>query len=313
VHMNAKYITPVILSVQNVFETMIQLPVVSGKQFFKTEKRPTTDVICMITMSGPVSGLICLGISKELAFLLSSKLLDCVVSEANGDCSDAIGEITNMIAGNAPATAVPVNQPGGSFFHNGKVIGFGFDAKITNKEDEMKGKTWIDSAIALMILTSIATYANAQSLWNGTEYGMSPDQVKSMFSDASPPVDPGTWDKGNEVELLRLKNIVIVNKQFYVSFVFKNEKLTQVIIRLIEKPHFELAMSVFDSLIEALRSKYGGEINRNNFRSTNVKTSSASWMSGKTNISLEVMSVAGNNAILQVSYNLRLSQEADKL
>jgi chemotaxis protein CheX len=99
--MNAKYITPVIVSVQNVFETMIQLPVVSGKQFFKKEKRPTTDVICMITMSGPVSGFICLGISMRLAFLLSSKLLECQVSEANGDCIDAIGEITNMIAGNA--------------------------------------------------------------------------------------------------------------------------------------------------------------------------------------------------------------------
>jgi chemotaxis protein CheX len=99
--MNAKYITPIIVSVQNVFETMIQLPVVSGKQFFKKEKRPTTDVICMITMSGPVSGFICLGISMKLAFLLSSKLLECQVSEANGDCIDAIGEITNMIAGNA--------------------------------------------------------------------------------------------------------------------------------------------------------------------------------------------------------------------
>ena len=99
--MNAKYITPIIVSVQNVFETMIQLPVVSGKQFFKKEKRPTTDVISMITMSGPVSGFICLGISMRLAFLLSSKLLECQVSEANGDCIDAIGEITNMIAGNA--------------------------------------------------------------------------------------------------------------------------------------------------------------------------------------------------------------------
>ena len=99
--MNAKYITPIIVSVQNVFATMIQLPVVSGKQCFKKEKRPTTEVISMITMSGPVSGFICLGISKRLAFLLSSKLLECQVSEANGDCIDAIGEITNMIAGNA--------------------------------------------------------------------------------------------------------------------------------------------------------------------------------------------------------------------
>jgi chemotaxis protein CheX len=99
--MSAKYITPIIVSVQNVFETMIQLPVVSGKQYFNEEKRPTTDVISMITMSGPVSGFICLGISKKLAFLLSSKLLECEVIEANSDCIDAIGEITNMIAGNA--------------------------------------------------------------------------------------------------------------------------------------------------------------------------------------------------------------------
>ena len=55
----------------------------------------------MITMSGPVSGFICLAISKKLAFLLSSKLLECEVVEANADCIDAIGEITNMIAGNA--------------------------------------------------------------------------------------------------------------------------------------------------------------------------------------------------------------------
>jgi chemotaxis protein CheX len=98
---NAKYITPVIMAVRNVFDTMIQLPVIAGKQSFKKEKQPTTDVISMITMSGPVSGFICLGISMKLAFLLSSKLLECQVSEANGDCIDAIGEITNMIAGNA--------------------------------------------------------------------------------------------------------------------------------------------------------------------------------------------------------------------
>jgi chemotaxis protein CheX len=99
--MNSKYITPVIVSVQNIFGTMIELPVVSGKHFFKKDKRPTTDVLSMITMSGPVSGFICLGMSMKLAFLLSSKLLECEVSEANGDCIDAIGEITNMIAGNA--------------------------------------------------------------------------------------------------------------------------------------------------------------------------------------------------------------------
>jgi chemotaxis protein CheX len=99
--MNAAYIRPVVMAVQNVFETMIKLPVVVGKQSLKKEKRPATDVISMITLSGPVSGFICLGLSSKLAFHLASQLLECEISEASCDCIDAIGEITNMIAGNA--------------------------------------------------------------------------------------------------------------------------------------------------------------------------------------------------------------------
>jgi CheY-specific phosphatase CheX len=89
--MNAAYIRPVVMAVQNVFETMIKLPVVAGKQSFKKEKRPTTDVISMITLSGPVSGFISLGLSSKLALLLASQLLECEISEASDGCIDAIG------------------------------------------------------------------------------------------------------------------------------------------------------------------------------------------------------------------------------
>jgi chemotaxis protein CheX len=116
---NAKYISPVILAVQNVFNTMIHLPMVAGKQSFKREKRPTTEVTSMVTMSGPVSGFICLGLSTKLAFLLASKLLECEISDANADCIDAVGEVTNMIAGNAksefPDDGIVISVPKVSF------------------------------------------------------------------------------------------------------------------------------------------------------------------------------------------------------
>ena len=124
--MHAKYLAPVIAAVKNVFATMIQLPVVPGKQFFKKEKRPTTEVVSTITLSGPVSGLVSLGISRNLAFVLASRLLDCRVGEANAECNDAIGELTNMIAGNAksefPDEGIDISVPQVSFNPSGAVF-----------------------------------------------------------------------------------------------------------------------------------------------------------------------------------------------
>jgi chemotaxis protein CheX len=94
---------------------MIDLSVVSGKPSLKKEKRPTTEVIGLISMAGPVSGFICLGLSKKLAFYLSSKLLECQITENTADCIDAIGEIINMIAGNAksdfPDDGISISVP----------------------------------------------------------------------------------------------------------------------------------------------------------------------------------------------------------
>jgi chemotaxis protein CheX len=99
--MNAKYIAPITTAVQNVFGTMIGLPAVAGRAYFKKEKQPTAEVVSMISMSGPVSGFVGIGISSKLAFLLAAKLLECTIEGPTESCIDAIGEITNMIAGNA--------------------------------------------------------------------------------------------------------------------------------------------------------------------------------------------------------------------
>jgi chemotaxis protein CheX len=105
---------------------MILLPVVPGKQFFKKVKRPTTEVVSTITLSGPVAGFVCLGLSKNLAFVLASRLLGCRIGEANAECIDAIGELTNMIAGNAksdfPDEGIAISVPVVSFNPSGAVF-----------------------------------------------------------------------------------------------------------------------------------------------------------------------------------------------
>jgi chemotaxis protein CheX len=113
--MSAAYLKPVVSAVLNVFNTMIEVPIISGKPTFKKEKRPTTEVAALILMSGPVYGFFCLGFSKSLAFYLSSKLLECAITEENSDCADAVGEIINMIAGNAksdfPDGGISISTP----------------------------------------------------------------------------------------------------------------------------------------------------------------------------------------------------------
>jgi chemotaxis protein CheX len=117
--MNAKYIAPVTAAVQNVFATMIDLPVVAGKVYFKKEKQPITEVVSMISLSGPVSGFISVGLSSKLAVFIASKLLDCTIEGPGDNCADAIGELTNMIAGNAksefPDPNISISVPKVSF------------------------------------------------------------------------------------------------------------------------------------------------------------------------------------------------------
>ena len=64
---------------------------------------------------GAVAGFVCQGLSRNLAFVWASRLLDCQVRDASAECIDAIGELTNMIAGNAksefPDEGIAISVP----------------------------------------------------------------------------------------------------------------------------------------------------------------------------------------------------------
>jgi hypothetical protein len=152
---------------------------------------------------------------------------------------------------------------------------------------------------------------SAQSLWGGTEYGMSLDQVKSSVRNVMIPDIPSRLGDGAQ-EALRLENVEIVNKRFAASFYFIAGRLTQVTLSL-EKGHkFDGAMLVFNSLTEALRAKYGREIARDIKRGV-LNRADATWMAGRTNINVLAMSVGENDAFLNINYQVRVASSADKL
>jgi len=165
--------------------------------------------------------------------------------------------------------------------------------------------------LALLSLLAIHVSASAQSLWSGTVHGMSPDQVKSIFTNAQTPDKPNILSSGAQ-ELLRVENVEITNKKFTASFYFIAEKLIQVTLSL-EKGHtFHSATLVFDSLTEALRAKYGQEISRDISRGA-LNKATATWMAGRTNINVITMSVGQSNALLNINYQVRVARDADKL
>lgn len=99
--MDVQYINPFLISVKNVFDTMIGIPFTLGKPFIKPDRRPLYDVSAIIGLSGGVVGSVVCCLSEPLAMGLASSLSGEEMTELSDDCIDAIGEIANMVAGGA--------------------------------------------------------------------------------------------------------------------------------------------------------------------------------------------------------------------
>lgn len=166
--------------------------------------------------------------------------------------------------------------------------------------------------LAALIAILGATQAFAQPLWQSTVAGMSVEQVQAVVPGAASPRSSPETLKGGATELLRLDDFDLVGRKFSISFFFVDTRLTQVTISLEKGQSFSSAMLSFDALVEALRAKYGQELTREAKRGV-LNVSSATWLSGQTNINLFAMSVRETNAVLNLNYQIRLAQEAKKL
>jgi chemotaxis protein CheX len=99
--MDVKYINPFVVAIKNVFKTMIDVPFKLGNPTLKKNRTPAFGISSIIGLSGNVSGCVVINLSTPVALRLVSALLGEEVTELDDDTIDAIGEITNMIAGNA--------------------------------------------------------------------------------------------------------------------------------------------------------------------------------------------------------------------
>ncbi len=113
--MDVKYINPFIKALKNVFNTMIDVPFKLGTPTLKKGRVPPNEISGIIGLSGSVSGCVVINLSEAIALQLVSELIGDEVTEIDEDCTDAIGEIANMIAGNAktdfPSVGTTISVP----------------------------------------------------------------------------------------------------------------------------------------------------------------------------------------------------------
>lgn len=101
--MDASYITPFVKSIQNVFSTMLQLPVSVNDPVIKTDTTPTHDVSGIIGMSGDVIGTIILSFKTDAAESIVTLFCGEKLESGTPDFADAVGELVNMVSGGAKA------------------------------------------------------------------------------------------------------------------------------------------------------------------------------------------------------------------
>lgn len=101
--MDSSYIMPFVRSVQNVFGTMLQLPVQTDQPYAKTNGQPSYDVSGIIGMNGDVDGTVALSFDTATAERVVSLLTGMDLEYTHEDFADSVGELVNMIAGGAKA------------------------------------------------------------------------------------------------------------------------------------------------------------------------------------------------------------------
>lgn len=101
--MDQSYIIPVIKSVQNVFETMLQLPIEVGTPERKHGGDTGHDVSAIVGLSGDMDGAVVLSFPTETAERVVALFTGTELDAGHEDFADALGELVSMVAGGAKA------------------------------------------------------------------------------------------------------------------------------------------------------------------------------------------------------------------
>ena len=99
--MKVEYINPFLTSTISTFQTMLNCELTRQEPYVKGGVRPEHEVSGVIGLSGKAKGTVVLSLSREAALSAAAAMLGERPTEINADVADAVGELTNIIAGGA--------------------------------------------------------------------------------------------------------------------------------------------------------------------------------------------------------------------
>jgi chemotaxis protein CheX len=96
-----KIVNPFLAAAIHVLKTMAQVDAKPGKPFFKKDDLAIGDVSAIIGITGAAQGSMALIFTEQCIKDIASNLLGVPFTELNHEVRDAVGELTNMICGDA--------------------------------------------------------------------------------------------------------------------------------------------------------------------------------------------------------------------
>jgi chemotaxis protein CheX len=95
------FINPFLEAVVDVLQTMAQIQVTPGKPYVNKKRKSAGDITGLVRISGFAEGTIALSLSKGAILAIVNAMLSESYTEIDKDIADAVGELTNMVSGQA--------------------------------------------------------------------------------------------------------------------------------------------------------------------------------------------------------------------
>lgn len=99
--MDVSYINPFIVETQHCYKTMMMTEIRPEQPSLKSHPYPMYDISGVIGLSGDAQGSISLSFPQDVAIRTVKKMLGDPETISEEDMTDGIGEIANIVAGNA--------------------------------------------------------------------------------------------------------------------------------------------------------------------------------------------------------------------
>jgi chemotaxis protein CheX len=99
--MDVKLVNPFIEATLHVLKTISSTEPIPGKPYVKKEQEARGDVTGVVGLTGEASGTISVSFPESSIIAIVSRMFGETMESLNGEIKDAVGEITNMISGQA--------------------------------------------------------------------------------------------------------------------------------------------------------------------------------------------------------------------